>query len=330
MKNLRKFTALLLCIVMFCGCLPVFASAENLAHYQPPLRVPPLSDDLATRIFEVAKSQVGYQEDIFGGTYYGEWWTEVVNGRAYDDIWNGKIDIDCTDADWCAIFVCWCMEQAGAQYGRFFNALSGTVGYMFELLKAGGADIYEADADYVPKMGDLVFYSYDDGKSLSHVAVTDGNNNYVHANYANEVVINEGNRVYKISDRQYYTPMYTVSPNYALSELGGENILISSLMLFEASIIYFPARLSLELEKLFNTDDDDMGTPIIVSEVIAGDADRDGVLTAGDARLVLRAAVGTEKLSAEQLLRADLNKDGECTSDEARSILRASVGLEVL
>lgn len=331
MNAFKKTVSVFLCVILFAGlCVP--ALAENLAHYQKPFRIPPLSGNLASDVYTVAKSQVGYKEDVFDGTYFGEWWTEVVSGREYDDLWEGKIEIDCTDADWCAIFLCWCMQQAGCSYGINFNALSGTVGYMFELLKAGGANIYEYSEEmtYKPKMGDLVFYSYDDGKSLSHVAVTDGNNHYVHANYADEVVEREDNLVYKISVDEWFLPTYVVSPVYA----DRESTIIGTLTGVQAGILYFPARLQSELEKLFDTDDDDTGfenvAPPLVDEVIPGDADRDGVVSAADARAVLRAAVGLETLDSEQMKRADLDGDGILTADEARSILRASVGLETL
>ena len=64
--------------------------------------------------------------------------------------------------------------------------------------------------------------------------------------------------------------------------------------------------------------------------VVPADVDGDGVIAASDARLALRASVGLETLSEEQVLAADVNNDGEVTSADARLILRASVGLEEL
>ncbi len=330
MKTTKKILSLLLALVLLAGlCVPVLA--DNLAHYQAPFRVPPLSGNIRSDLYTVAKSQLGYQEDVFGGTYFGEWWTEVVSGREFDDLWEGRINIDCTDADWCAIFLCWVMEKAGCSYGYTYNVLSGTVGYMFELLKAGEAKVYtySDDMEYKPKLGDLAFYTYDGGKSLSHVAITDGNNHYIHANYANSVVELEGNIVYKIAADEYFKPAYIVSPNYNLSAESGDSAIRAAVLGFEAGIIYMPSRLKLEIEKLFDTDDEGTAVPppVIVDEIIPGDADRDGVISAGDARLILRAAVDLETLSEEQMKRADLNGDGKCTADEARTVLRLSVGL---
>ena len=61
-----------------------------------------------------------------------------------------------------------------------------------------------------------------------------------------------------------------------------------------------------------------------------GDTNGDGQITSADARLALRASVGLENLTGEQILAADVDKDGKVTSADARLILRASVGLENL
>ena len=59
-----------------------------------------------------------------------------------------------------------------------------------------------------------------------------------------------------------------------------------------------------------------------------GDVDADGEITAADARLVLRAAVGLEDFTAAQKALADPDADGEITAADARLVLRAAVGLE--
>ncbi len=59
-----------------------------------------------------------------------------------------------------------------------------------------------------------------------------------------------------------------------------------------------------------------------------GDIDGNGKITAGDARLVLRAAAQLEKLSDEQLALAEVTGDGKITAADARVILRAAAQLE--
>ena len=63
-------------------------------------------------------------------------------------------------------------------------------------------------------------------------------------------------------------------------------------------------------------------------EVLLGDIDGNGKVTAEDARLALRASAGLEGLTEEQIKAADMNKDGKITSEDARLILRAAAGLE--
>ncbi len=58
-----------------------------------------------------------------------------------------------------------------------------------------------------------------------------------------------------------------------------------------------------------------------------GDIDHDGYISARDARLALRNAVGLDELDEVQLELADLDSDGFVTVRDARMILRRSVGL---
>lgn len=64
---------------------------------------------------------------------------------------------------------------------------------------------------------------------------------------------------------------------------------------------------------------------------INGDIDRDGRVTASDARLALRASVGLwTPFIYEQFYAADINDDYKITAEDARRILRAVVGLDTL
>ena len=66
--------------------------------------------------------------------------------------------------------------------------------------------------------------------------------------------------------------------------------------------------------------------------VSSGDVDADGKVTASDARLALRFAVGLENYApgSAQFLACDVDKDKQVTASDARLILRAAVGLETL
>ena len=77
-----------------------------------------------------------------------------------------------------------------------------------------------------------------------------------------------------------------------------------------------------------NPDNPDDPTPPAVTAENIGDVDGDGKVTASDARLALRAAVGLETFDAETTDVADADRDGKITASDARLILRAAVGLE--
>lgn len=313
----KRSVCLLLCTVMIACAFPMIAKA-----YGPPLRLPKFGPDdtFAEKVYAVACSQEGYSEDRLGGTVFGEWWTEVTD-----------IGYDCRRSDWCAFFICWCMDQAGLPYGFCYNKLSGMVDYMYDLLSVNGSALYTPDQGYTPQLGDLVFYSYDGGETLGHVAIAGGDGTYVHANYADRVAIRKGWTVFRMADGEYYEPIYIVSPNYNLNAGSATKDLVRAALGFGAGILYVPGALKKELEKLAEDEEyADVQPPVIVDEVIPGDADRDGKVSASDARLVLRASVALEKLDEEQLKRADLNRDTVCTAEEARLILRAAVGLEEL
>lgn len=65
------------------------------------------------------------------------------------------------------------------------------------------------------------------------------------------------------------------------------------------------------------------------SAALVGDVTGDGDgITAGDARMILRASVGLEELSEEAFLIADTNLDGKISALDARTVLRMSVNLE--
>lgn len=62
--------------------------------------------------------------------------------------------------------------------------------------------------------------------------------------------------------------------------------------------------------------------------VLRGDADGDGEVSPGDARLILRHSLSLEKISAKLLNNADIDGDGEISSSDARRALRISTSLE--
>lgn len=66
------------------------------------------------------------------------------------------------------------------------------------------------------------------------------------------------------------------------------------------------------------------------SNLLAGDVDSDGKVTAADARLVLRVSAQLDSFTDEQTLLADVDFNSKITAADARLVLRASARLETL
>ncbi len=68
---------------------------------------------------------------------------------------------------------------------------------------------------------------------------------------------------------------------------------------------------------------------IIIFDILTGDVDFDGLVTASDARLVLRHSASLEKLSEKAVSAGDVNKDGSANAFDARYILRYAAKIEL-
>ncbi|MCR5041169.1 MAG: hypothetical protein K6C36_03590 [Clostridia bacterium] len=70
----------------------------------------------------------------------------------------------------------------------------------------------------------------------------------------------------------------------------------------------------------------------VVTLVVLGDVDGDGMITASDARLTLRGAVKLDDLpeGSPEYIAADVGRDGEVAANDARTIMRHVVMLEAI
>ena len=62
-------------------------------------------------------------------------------------------------------------------------------------------------------------------------------------------------------------------------------------------------------------------------KILMGDANSDGKIQSGDARLILRCAVELDIFTQEQKSKCDMNFDGRITASDARTVLRMSAHL---
>lgn len=128
-------------------------------------------------LLQIARGELGYTEGAASYTKYGEW--------AGDP-----------HAEWCAEFVCWCVNQVDEQHGTrlqdevYPNWGGQNVGRNW-FIKRGrfvyrkgncpdwgyqwerGTDHYLEKNEYIPRPGDLLFFSYSISGDTAHVAIVE-------------------------------------------------------------------------------------------------------------------------------------------------------------
>lgn len=157
---------------------------ETLVPLQTPgaaqeTRIAPLDElpDYVEWLLEIARGELGYREERSGATKYG--------------VWTGD-----PTAEWCAEFLCWCVDQVDRQHGtQLLNSIypyytgtntgrdwflkqgryiarKGTVpGWGSQWNKITGEAI--AKNSYIPQPGDWMFFSTSALGDTTHVAMVE-------------------------------------------------------------------------------------------------------------------------------------------------------------
>ncbi len=149
------------------------AAGEGETVIEPQYPVP----EYVAMLLEVAVQEIGYEELSDKSTKYGVW-----AGDPY--------------AEWCAEFVCWCVNQTDIRFGIklladvYPNYSASNIGRNWYLSKGRyiarrgivpgwGSEWYIGEDaalplnGYVPQPGDLVFFSNNDKGDTSHVALVE-------------------------------------------------------------------------------------------------------------------------------------------------------------
>lgn len=163
------------------------------------------SPDYVLALLDVAAAEIGYEEGGNNYSKYGEW--------AGDP-----------NAAWCAEFVCWCVNQvdqntgsqllstvypmySGQNTGKEWFIARGRFafrkghcpdwGYQWEI----GADHYLTKNEYIPRPGDLMFFSYNAAGDTEHVALVE----YCTRNSMGDVTVHviEGNNPSSVQRNSY-------------------------------------------------------------------------------------------------------------------------------
>jgi len=165
----------LLCLVMLCPAAFAEDAASPAAGETVIAAAHPVPD-YVERLLEMARHEIGYQEERSGQTKYG--------------IWSGD-----PTAEWCAEFLCWSVDQTDKLYNtnllnRVYPNYTGTNVGRNWFLKQGryiarlgivpgwGAQWYANGApitpnSYIPQPGDWVFFSNNAAGDTNHVAMVE-------------------------------------------------------------------------------------------------------------------------------------------------------------
>lgn len=133
--------------------------------------------DFVEKLLDIARGELGYTEGANNFTKYG--------------VWSGD-----PNAAWCAEFVCWCVDQVDQQYGtellnvvypnysgqntgrdwfikrgRFVYRKGNCPNWGYQWLR--GSDHLMTKNEYIPRSGDLVFFSYNEAGDTEHVALVE-------------------------------------------------------------------------------------------------------------------------------------------------------------
>ena len=169
---MKRLLSLMLTLLLTAGLLLPCAKAEDTV-LEPLWHVP----DYVQWLLDVARGEIGYKEGPHGYSKYGEW-----AGDAY--------------AQWCAEFLCWCVDQVDQQHGtellrnvypmysgqnvgrdwfirqgRYVTRNGNLANWGYQWMKDD--DTYITTGTYIPQPGDWVFFTWTSSTDTDHVAMVE-------------------------------------------------------------------------------------------------------------------------------------------------------------
>lgn len=201
MRFCRSFLLILLVLSL---PLCAYAQSNNVTNNYTPNTPPEI-----LLLVQTAIDEIGYTESSIGETKYGEWTGD-------------------SRAEWCAEFVCWCVDQTDKNYNTnlldtiYPNYTGQNVGRDWFIEKGRYVDRkghipsmgYQWFAetgenlrinDYIPRTGDFMFLGYNSGYDTSHVALVE----YCDTDADGQTTIHviEGNNPDKVQRNEYSLDM---------------------------------------------------------------------------------------------------------------------------
>lgn len=150
----------------------------------------------ATDVLNVARGEIGYSRwsDPQAGTKYGRWFADVIGDPYYG--YNG--------VPYCAMFVSWVFDQAGAKAVGLPGAYCPTM--LNAALNSGVA----LSSKYNAQPGDIVYFDWDGGVT-DHVGIVEINQ----GSYIQTIEGNTDNGIVARKTRAWSTVVGIVRPSYA-------------------------------------------------------------------------------------------------------------------
>lgn len=147
----------------------------------------------AAKVLEVAKTQIGQEN----GTKYGKWYEANVDKNT------DNYDFGAYGVAWCAMFVSWVFNQAGAK-------CAGIPGAYCPSMLAAAEKAKKTVTAKNAKPGDVVYFDWDGGVS-DHVGIVEKNDGA----YLHTIEGNTDNGIVARKKRAYSTVAGVVRPDYA-------------------------------------------------------------------------------------------------------------------
>jgi peptidoglycan hydrolase-like protein with peptidoglycan-binding domain len=149
----------------------------------------------AADVMSIAKGEIGYSRwnDPQNGTKYGRWYAEYTGEPYYGT--NG--------VPYCAMFVSWCFNQAGAKAAGIPGAYCP---WIVTAGKKAGKTVSKRNAKY----GDIVLFDWEGDGTSDHVGLVESNN----GSYLTCVEGNTNNGQVMRRTRAYSTVICVIRPDY--------------------------------------------------------------------------------------------------------------------
>ncbi|MBE5802095.1 MAG: CHAP domain-containing protein [Clostridiales bacterium] len=203
---MKKLICFLIAAVMMLSCFPVLGETQACKEAAYETRIDePERPAFVALLLAIAESELGYVEGTNNETKFGQW-----AGDPY--------------AAWCAEFICWCVDQTDERhelellnqvYPRYSGQNTGRDWYIARgrfVYRKGvcpdwgpqwllGAQRPLAKNEYIPRSGDLMFFSYNEAGDTEHVALVEYSAR--HSDGQVYVHVIEGNNPDRVQRNQY-------------------------------------------------------------------------------------------------------------------------------